>query len=489
MTSRLSLSDKAFAFQEMEFKMKMVLYFVLFFYACTGAEQNITPQAYIQPYSQNAHYWQYKGTATLLAGGSKDDNLFQLPDLKTHLDSLFAIGGNYIRNTMSSRVDKGWEVYRFKKLPDGTYDLDQWNPEYWHRFETLLRLCYERDIIVQIELWDRFDYSRDHWRTCPWNPGNNINYTYAETGFAAEYPKHPSRDVQPFFHSIPGMTNYSPKYDIFRVYQEKFVTKLLSISLDFPNVLYCINNETSTSPKWGQYWIQFIREKAAARGLPVYITDMFDDFWRGEKSENINQVFGHPGLYQFVDISQVNSRNFDQDHWDRLLWLHEQASDFARPLNNTKIYGGNESSFGSGTNDDGVERFWRHIIGGSASVRHHRPPTGCGLNAKAQACIKAVRKMETLVKMWDVQPRMELLSQRESDEAYLAAAPGKSYLLYFTDGGDVALDLSGSSGALSLHWINISNGEWGAKSEIQGGTIERISAPASGGWLAVITKP
>lgn len=38
------------------------------------------------------------------------------------------------------------------------YDLNQWNQEYWDRFEKLLRLCRERDIIVQIELWDPWDY-------------------------------------------------------------------------------------------------------------------------------------------------------------------------------------------------------------------------------------------------------------------------------------------------------------------------------------------
>jgi len=469
--------------------MKKLLFIApILFMACSSVHHCTKPPDYIQPYSQNAHYWQYKGEPTLLAGGSKDDNLFQLPDLQTHLDSLAAIGGNYIRNTMSSRMDKGWEVYRFKQTPDGDYDLDQWNDEYWHRFEKLVRLCYERDIIVQIEIWDRFDYSRENWLTCPWNPANNINYTFAETGFAEEYPKHPSRDVQPFFHSIPGMNQYSPKYDTFRVYQEKFVTKLLSISLSFPNVLYCMNNETSTSPKWGQYWMQFIRERAATRGLPVYATDMFDDFWRGEDSENVKMVFERPDIYPFVDISQVNSRNFDQDHWDQLRRLHKQGKNFPRPLNNTKIYGGNESSFGSGTNDDGVERFWRHIIGGSAAVRHHRPPSGCGLNAKARASIKAVRKMETLVKMWQVQVHMRLLSDREPDEAYLAADPGRVYVLYFTNGGDVGLDLRDSSAPFLLHWINISDGEWGSQSPINSGIIEHIAAPDSGGWLAVITK-
>ena len=111
----------------------------------------------IKPYEANPRYWQYKGKPVLLLGGSKDDNLFQLPDLREHLDELAAVGGNFVRNTMSDRRDKGFEVYPFQKLANGKYDLDQWKDEYWTRFENFLRWTHERDIFVQIEVWDRFD--------------------------------------------------------------------------------------------------------------------------------------------------------------------------------------------------------------------------------------------------------------------------------------------------------------------------------------------
>ena len=93
----------------------------------------------IQPWSRDARYWQYKGQPVLLLGGSKDDSLFQIPDLEAALDEMAAVGANYIRNTMSDRQDKGFELYPFKRLADGKYDLDQWNEEYWTRFENMLR--------------------------------------------------------------------------------------------------------------------------------------------------------------------------------------------------------------------------------------------------------------------------------------------------------------------------------------------------------------
>ena len=78
----------------------------------------------IQPYAAAPRYWQYKGRPVLLLDGSKDDNLFQIPDLREHLDELSGVGGNCIRNTMSDRRDFGFEVYPFKQRGDGKYNLD-----------------------------------------------------------------------------------------------------------------------------------------------------------------------------------------------------------------------------------------------------------------------------------------------------------------------------------------------------------------------------
>jgi hypothetical protein len=71
------------------------------------------PAKRIEIYKTNPAYWQYDGKPVLLMGGSKDDNLFQIPDIKEHLDLLKSVGGNYVRNTMSSR-DQG-NVWPFRK--------------------------------------------------------------------------------------------------------------------------------------------------------------------------------------------------------------------------------------------------------------------------------------------------------------------------------------------------------------------------------------
>lgn len=450
----------------------------------------------LKPYAKNPHYWQYKGKPVMLLGGSKTDHIFLLDDLKAHLDEMHAVGANYVRNTLSQREGKNLKAHQL--LPNGKFDMNQWNKEYWKRFENMLKWTADREIFVQIEVWDRFDYSTTNWETSPWNPKNNVNYSYEQTGFASQHPEHPARDSQPFFHSVKDMPLYSKKLDIIRHHQERFVDKMLSHTLNYGHVLYCMNNETSTPTEWGKYWITFIKAKAAEKGVRVCLTDMFDDAFEAEKAKNTPIIFKDADNYMFADISQVNSRNYDQTHWEKLQWLLKQVNTHPRPCNHTKVYGGGYYAFGTGGPEDGVERFWRNIIGGSASSRFHRPDAGNGLNDFAKGSIKAARILEKLIKFWDITPHMNLLSKRKKNEAYLAAKPGESYALYFTNGGYVGLNLSEAKGLFDVTWISVSmgictqtsatGGYRQTEKSIEGGGIVTISAPYKGGWIAAIVK-
>jgi len=478
------------------FKMAIVLKVavpcLLWFTAIAGA-QNANR---IRPWQENPRYWQYEGKPVMLLGGSKTDHIFLLDELKTHLDEMQAIGANYVRCTMSQREGKDLKPHRL--LSNGKFDLDQWNQEYWQRFQNMLAWTAERKIIVQIEVWDRFDFSTQSWETSPWNPGNNVNYTYEQTGFAAEYPKHSGQDLQPFFHSNKDMPRYHKKLNLIRRYQEAFVAKMLSYSLDYGHVLYCMDNETSTPAQWGQYWIHFIKAKADAEGVTVCTTNMFDDAFEAEKAIHTPLIFNDVEHYMFADISQVNSRNYDDTHWESLQWLLRKVNTHPRPSNHTKIYGSGYKTFGTGGPEDGIERFWRNILGGSASARFHRPDSGNRLNDLAKGSIKAARILESQIQFWDITPQMDLLSNRESNEAYLAAKPGESYVVYFTNGGSVGLDLSHAAGSFNVTWISVSMGvrtrtsaagRYRLMSEtLQGGSIVTISAPYKGGWVVAIVK-
>ncbi len=439
------------------------------------------PSARIRPWAQNPFYWEYGGRPVLLAGASDDDNLFQWPDreLSEHLDRLAAAGGNYVRNTMSDRKDRGWEEYPFQRLESGKYDLSQWYPEYWRRFQRFLDWTEKRGIIVQIEVWDRFDSSTQYWPPHPYNPANNVNYTFEQSGFAPEYPDHPGRNRQPFFFTTPRQRNNA----VILPYQQRFVEKMLSYSLRHGHVLYCMDNETNGEEEWGRYWAQFIRERARQAGVDVYLTEMWDDW--NLRAERHRRTLDHPELYDFVDMSQ-NNHNKGDGHWYNALWVRGQLLDRPRPINTVKTYGADGNKFGH-TDQDGVERVIRHVLAGFASVRFHRPPAGLGLSPKSEAVLRALRLLESLVKPWELEPAPPaLLDGREEAEAWAAHVPGRAWAAYFPAGGRV--ELQTPPGRFTIRWIDADAGRSGPGAMAEGHGWLELSAPSRGNWIAVVQR-
>ncbi len=464
-------------------KILNLLIIALFFCSCTlPSEKSINSDFHIKPWDINPAYWQYKGKPVLLLGGTDNDNLFQNNNLETHLDSLHAIGGNYIRNTMSDR-DSG-NHRAFAMTINGKYDLNSWNEEYWQRFDNLLRLTYERDIIVQIEVWDRFDHNGRHWISDPYNPKNNINYSYEEAGLDSLYPAHPNLNQQPFFFAVPELDNNTTLL----AYQNAFVKEMLSYSLKYDHVLYCIDNETSGAEEWAVYWRDFIVDNS--NGKDIYITQMWDK-WDIKDKMHL-QTLDHPERYSYIDISQ-NSQIAGLTNWDNAQYVFDHIKENPRPVNSTKIYGSDQNDDIKWTRrgmntEHGVQTFFRNVVGGFASSRFHRPIAGLGLSEISINCIKTIRNIEEYVKMWDINPRMDLLVSEDRNLAYLAASEGEAYVVYFTKPGIVQLDLRESDKKFKLRWINIEDAEWQETKALKGGSLVELTADKVKGSFAVLTR-
>ncbi len=461
--------------------MRKIQYLIFLFAAVFLLPGTGSLEKRIMPSVEYPFYWQYKGEPLFLLGASGDDNLFQWPEKKLipHLDSMQRIGANYVRNTMSDRRDKGFELYPFEQLSNGKYDLNRWNKQYWRRFDNFLKETEERDIIVQIEVWDRFDYSRNNWPPHPYNPKNNINYSEEESDLASEYPDHPGRNKQPFFFTTPDQQNNIQVLD----YQVRVVEKMLSYSLEYDHVLYCMDNETSAENEWAVFWAEFILTKAREKGKNVCVTEMWDNW--DLKTEHHKRTFDHPERYVFCDVSQNNQKK-GQEHWDNFQWVRNYISPNPRPLNTVKTYGADGGRHGN--TKDGLERWWRHILGGAASARFHRPSSGLGLSELSMNSVKVAREIEKSVSFWNIEPENELLSDREENEAYLAAKPGKAYLLFFTDGGEVILDLTPWPGNYHLSWFSVRRGEKHSEKVIPGGGKMKLIPPEGNEWVALLIK-
>lgn len=461
-----------------------IRFFLLFFFALfSGCQQPQVLDAPITLYPQNPSYWQINSQPVLLLGGSVEDNLFQSSDLANQLDLLQQAGGNYVRNTMSSR-DEG-NLWPYQQDASGMYDLNQPNEAYWNRVEQFLSMTAERGIVVQIEVWATFDFYDDRnmrrgfWQLNPFNPKNNVNYTAELSGLPEIVASHPTQTENPFFYSVPSEQNNT----LLLGYQQDFVDRLLSLTLSYGHVLYCMDNETSVSPAWGAFWATYIKAKADEAGKWVQTTEMWDPWDLAHEMHS--NTFDHPETYSFIDISQ-NNHQTGQAHWDNAQLQRKRILDsgIIRPLNNVKIYGAEGSRFGS--ERDGIERFWRNILGGMASARFHRPESGLGLGEVAQAHLRSARLFTMTFDVFQAEPTLDILQDREENEAYAMAIEGKSYAVFFTNGGSVKLEIPSSTNP-SVRWLNIQSGTW-VHAERPGpvGHSLSLQTPDEGYWLAVV---
>jgi hypothetical protein len=475
-----------------------------------NGSENFTNDQQIMIYPQNPMYWQYKGIPVLLLGGSFQDNLFQIENLEEHLDLLVSVGGNYVRSTMSSRDPGNAKPFEMK---NGLFDLNTPGVEYWNRFKTFLDLALERHIIVQVEIWATYDFywGERGWAENPFNPRINSTYNARNSSLpeVIDYPA--QRQNNPFFRTVPELDNNRVVLE----YQQKFVDKLMTIALEYPNVLYCIDNETKARPEWGRYWSAYIRNIAEKAGKNIYVTEMWDNWDPSDGlvpgavsqhpslgpwySEHLNlelsswakpqNTINDPKSYQFIDISNNNAQR-GEVHYNTSLFVrnHVLFSSYPRPVNNVKIYGGmmntlgQENVYWTGFHKDGEERFWRTIFAGHASARFHRPDFGHGLNHVAQHHIKSMRMLIDSINIFNMNPANHLLGNREENEAYCIAFEENEYAIYFTGKGEVILNIP--PGKYEVNWLQIRSSHW---SEAQ--TIEfpgSLKTPSDDQWVVLV---
>ncbi len=456
----------------------------------------------IRPYERNPFYWQYRDRPVLLLGGSVEDNLFQIADLEEHLDLLASVGGNFVRCTMSARDEGNVQPFALDE-PTGLYDLDRWNDEYWRRFRLFLDLTAKRDIIAQVELWATYDLCNygDSWARHPFNPACNSNYSAEESGLDEVVDYRQSVKVQPFFETVPALRDLP----VPRRYQEQFIDKILSISLDYDHVLYCMDNETNAHTEWGRYWAELTKAAAAARGKRVEVTEMWN-MWdptagavpgcriqtdRREYLERscVRVTLENPDLYSFVEISNTNTQ-LRRTHYDATLWVRRRLEELGtpKPINCDKIYGADPKASHCGPPVAGENRFWRNVFAGVSAVRFHRPPSGLALTKPAQAHIRSMRMFTDELGIFTCAPRPDLIRDEAGwgFEAYCLADPGRAYAVCFPNGGAVQLDCSELTGEAAIRWMDVRACEWSHEEPVSAGETTWVTAPTGAFWAAVV---
>ena len=88
------------------------------------------------------------------------------------------------------------------------------------------------------------------------------------------------------------------------------------------------------------------------------------------------------------------------------------------------------------------------------------------------------------------EPDNDLLFNREENEAYTFANPGKEYAVYFPKGGSVDLKLSidkrADATTVTIRWLNIRKAEWKKEQEIPFSDSITLSTPTESHWAVLI---
>ena len=86
---------------------------------------------------------------------------------------------------------------------------------------------------------------------------------------------------------------------------------------------------------------------------------------------------------------------------------------------------------------------------------------------------------------WNMSPMNGLVT---SGNAYLFALTGEVYSAYLPAGGQIEIDLSGTSAAFDGEWINPRDGSISSYGFFQGGSVLQFSAPSSDDWVLLLSK-
>ena len=348
------------------------------------------------------------------------------------------------------------------------FDLTLFNQAYFDRMRGRVMAARDNGIYASIMLFNGFsiegkgNVGGDPWQGHPFNPKNNVNGIDAGSGKAIHTLSHPA---------ITAL-------------QEAYLRKVIDTVNDLDNVLYEISNEDSgdsADTAWQIHMIQFIRscEAAKARQHPVGMTQQYpqgnEDALLTSPADWISPGTKVPVCSVPVRASNETSdlkRNGSQET------PHGVTTSGKVVLNDT-----DHSYFWIGLKQDGpaAQRawVWENFTRGNQCLfmdpyldPSHDPGRNDPAGGKPDPYWDTLR--EAMGRTRAYAERMNLGAAVPHGElastGFCLANPGKEYLVYLPQGGEVTVDLSAALGKLNVEWMHPAEG-----------TAIRVEPTAGGG--------
>jgi hypothetical protein len=367
-----------------------------------------------------------EGRARLLAGSHTWSNLADIwtvgeprtPfDFGRYLDVLERHGHNFIRlwawetaiwnDGRSAAAPFPWLRAGPGRALDGepTFDLAQFDPEYFGRLRERVAAARTRGIYVSVMLFEGWalQHSRGAWDGHPFNPANNVS------GIRGD-----------------GVDIYTLRAADVTERQEAYVAKVVDTVGDLDNVLYEISNENhGGSTAWQHHMIRLVRALEAGQPLqhPVGMTFQF----KGGSNREL-----------FLSPADWISPNPDGGYMD-----DPPAADGAKV-----ILSDTDHLWGVGGS---VAWVWKTVTrGGNPLFMDPMEELGAPAPAGRSQWEPIRRNLGYAV---EYTARMDL-ARAVPTSGYCLAVPGEQYLVFLPGGRPVRLDLAGGGGCFASEWLD-----------------------------------
>jgi Family of unknown function (DUF6298) len=321
------------------------------------------------------------------------------------------------------------------------FDLTRLDDAYFARLRSRVESAGKRGIYVSVMLFEGWglQFVESALQAHPFHPANNINGINGDVNGNGKGLE---------IHELVG-----PQITAI---QEAYVRKVIDTVNGFDNVLYEISNENHPpSTEWQYHMIRFIHEyeRSKPRQHPVGMTFQY------QGGQNAT-LFESPADW----VSPNPDGGFRDD---------PPAADGSKVIINDT-----DHLWGIGGNQQWV---WESFCRGMNPI-FMDPYDGTILGDRFADQWEPVRR--SLGHVRDLSQRLDLAHMLPSDALastrYCLANPGREYLCYLPEGGEVTLDLSAVKANLSVAWINASAGEVAAGEPVRGGGRVTLKSPLAG---------
>jgi len=326
------------------------------------------------------------------------------------------------------------------------FDLTKFNPEYFDRLRTRVRAAGERGIYVSVMLFEGWGLRHGNRRS-----GTPDGWAYRG------HPFHPDNNTNAITGDLNGDGNVLEIHSLairsITALQEAYIRKVVDTVNDLDNVLFEVINEGGEK-EWNWWVVKTIQdyERTKPKQHPVGLTGH-----GGERTDSM--------LASSADWISPGGQDGYRD--PAPAWDGKKVS----LLDTDHIWG-------VGGNHGWV---WRSFLRGHNPI-FMDPYDGSVLGNRFDPKFELLRRnmgytlrYANKVNLAAMTPRSELAST-----GFCLADPGKEYLVYLTDGGEVTVDLGAVSGELFVEWFNPRTGETTEGPRASGGRRQAFQPPFQG---------